>query len=459
MHRDKEGGFTLVELVFGAVIMALMVASIGTLFIDNLHTVTLGKARAIGLAVANEKIEALRDLPYDSVATQGGTIYPPGTLPDNETVTRNNYKFNVHTDISYVDDAYDGYITCPCASGPAAGKPKDLYPYDYKKAQVTVTLASSGAVVSTLSTDISGKAAETSSNTGILSITVLDANGLAIANANVTVTNASASPAVNISTTTDNNGLVIIPKLPPDSSNRYQVIASLPGYSTDGTIPDPAGVQNAVKLNPNVLVQQITALTLAIDRVSTLYVHVTDTTGAAKSNFAVTVAGAKKLMTNTDVFKYSQASTTNATGDITLTGIEWDAYSFTLPAGYYLVSSSPYSPVALNPNGSLTANLVVSSSSSYPRITTVFPASAQTGTASTSVVVTGANLGNGTSLSLSKSSQTSINGTGCVSGGGSPSTTLTCIVNLNGAATGLWDLMVTNNGNAATQTGGFNVTP
>jgi len=60
MNRDSEGGFTLVELVFGAVIMALMVGSIGTLFIDNLHTVTLGKARAIGLAVANEKIEALR---------------------------------------------------------------------------------------------------------------------------------------------------------------------------------------------------------------------------------------------------------------------------------------------------------------------------------------------------------------------------------------------------------------
>ncbi len=439
--------------------MALMVGSIGTLFIDNLHTVTLGKARAIGLAVANEKIEALRDLPYDSISTKNGTIYPPGALLDNETVIRDNYKFNVHTDINYVDDAYDGYITCPCASGPAAGKPKDLYPYDYKKAQVTVTLVSSGAVVSTLSTDISGKAAETSSNTGILSITVLDANGQPVENANVTITNASQSPAVNIATTTDNNGLVIIPKLPPDSLNRYQVIASLPGDSTDGTIPDPAGVQNAVKLNPNVLVQQITALTLAIDRVSTLYVHVTDTSGAAKSSFAVTVTGAKKIMTNTDVFKYSQASTTNGTGDITLTGMEWDAYSFTLPSGYYLVSSSPYSPVALNPNGSLTANLVVSNSSSYPRIVSVFPASAQTGTASTSVAVTGSNFSGGNTLTLSLAGQTSINATGCNGAGTNPAMTLTCIVNLTGAATGLWDLSVTNSGNTATQTGGFNVTP
>src|SRR5476649_2277155 len=175
MKHRSDGGFTLVELVFGAVIMALMVGSIGQLYVSNLSTVVLGKSRAIGVALANEKIEALRDLPYDSVSTQNGTIYPPGNVLDDETVLKDSYKFSVHTDINYVDDPYDGYASCPCASGPAAGKPKDLYPYDYKKAQVTVKLASSGQIVALLATDIAGKAAETSSNTGILSITVLDA--------------------------------------------------------------------------------------------------------------------------------------------------------------------------------------------------------------------------------------------------------------------------------------------
>src|SRR3954469_16510321 len=104
--RQGEGGFTLVEVVFGAVIMALMVASVGSLFISNIQTVTLGKARAIGVALANEKMEALRDLPYDSVSTQNGTIYPPGNILDNETVTKDNFRFSVHTDINYVDDAY-----------------------------------------------------------------------------------------------------------------------------------------------------------------------------------------------------------------------------------------------------------------------------------------------------------------------------------------------------------------
>ena len=313
MTRQGEGGFTLVEVVFGAVLMALMVAAVGSLYVSNLNTVTLGKARAIGLALANEKMEALRDLPYDSVATQGGAIYPPGNVLDDETVVKGKYTFLVHTDINYVDDPYDGYISCPCGSGPAAGKPKDLYPYDYKKTQITVKLKSSGAVVATLSTDIAGKAAETSSNTGILSITVLDANGQPVPNANVTIVNTNPNPDVNISTTTDNNGLVMIPKLPPDSANRYQITASLPGYSTDGTIPDPAGSQTAVELNPNVLAQQITSVTLKIDRVSTLYLHVTDTSGNPINNLAVTTTSAKQIKLNPIVYKYSQ-TTSSRTG-------------------------------------------------------------------------------------------------------------------------------------------------
>ncbi len=454
MKRDTQGGFTLVEVVFGAVIMALMITAISTLFLDNLRVVTLGKARAIGLAIANEKLEALRDLPYDSLATQGGAIYPPGNILDNETLTRDNFKFSVNTNISYVDDPYDGYASCPCGSGPAQGKPQDLYPYDYKKAEINVKLVSSGQVVATLTTNVAGKAAETSSNTGILSITVLDANGQPVPDAVVTVTNANPSPAVNITTTTDSNGLVVIPKLPPDSSNRYQVTASLAGYSTDGTIPDPAGSQNAVELNPNVLAQQITALTLSIDRVSTLYVHVVDTSGNPVSGLAVTTSSTKKIKTNPDEFKYSQATNTNASGNITLTGMEWGAYSFAVPAGNYIVATSPYAPVALNPNGSVTANLVVSTSSTWPEITSLTPLTQATGSNPVSITVTGVNFSSG-QVKLQKSGQSDINCTG----GSTTSTTITCDLNLTGAVTGDWDVVVTKSGNSTTQTGGFSVTP
>lgn len=456
MDRRNEGGFTLVELVFGAVVMAMMVAAIGQLYLSNLNTVVLGKSRAIGVALANEKMEALRDLPYDSLSTQNGAIYPPGNILDNETVAKDNYTFLVHTDINYFDDPYDGYISCPCASGPAAGKPKDLYPYDYKKAQITVTLKSSGKKVASLTSDFAGKAAETSTSTGILSLTVLDANGLPVPNANVTIVNTNPNPDVNITTTTDNNGLVMIPKLPPDSSNRYQVTASLPGYSTDGTIPDPSGSQVAVQLNPNVLAQQITAVTLKIDRLSTLYVNAVDTTGAAIPNLAVTTTGAKTIKTGPTVYKYSVSNSTDASGNITLTGMEWDSYSFAVPAGYYIVSASPYAPAALSPNSAATVNLVVSTSSSYPTIKSATPIAAQTGTGAQSLKVTGTNFGSGTTMTLKKSGSADIVGTSCSY---TSTTAVTCSMNLTGAATGAWDIVMVKSGNTATQTGGLSVTP
>jgi len=450
-----EGGFSLVEVVFGAVIMALMVGAIGTLFLDNLRVVTLGKARAIGLGLASEKMEALRDLPYDSLSTQNGAIYPPGNIPDTETVVRDNYTFTVKTEIVYVDDPYDGVENGPVSTGPAAGKPQDLYPYDYKKTQITVKLKSSGAVVSTLTTDVAGKAAETSSNTGILSIKVINASGAAIPNANVSIVNTNPNPDVNINTTTDNNGFVIIPKLPPDSSNRYQVIASLGGYSTDGTIPDPAGSQTAVELNPNVLAQQITSLTLAIDLLSTLYVNVVDTSGAAKTSFNVTTTGAKVIKQNTTVYKYTGTTATDGSGNITLSGMEWDSYSFAVPAGWYIVSASPYAPTALNPNTSKTVNLVVTNDSTWPTIKSISPVSGQTGSTAVSIAVTGTNIPSSTSLKLKLAGQSDINATGCTGGG----TVLTCSLNLTGAVTGAWDVELTKSGNTATQVGGFNVVP
>jgi hypothetical protein len=434
--------------------MAMMVGAVGSMFISNLQTVTLGKARAVALGLANEKMEELRNLPYNSLATQNGAIYPPGNIADNETDVRDNYTFKVNTQIVYVDDPYDGN-----AQGTIVGKPTDLYPYDYKEAQIKVTLATSGQLVAELATYVAGATAETASNTGILSITVLNASGQAIPNAVVTITNPNESPAVNITTSTDNNGIVLIPKLPPDSLNQYQVTATLGGYSTDGTIADPPGAQTAVKLDPNVLVGQITSVTLAIDQLSTLYINVVNTSGAPISGLAVTTTGSKQTKLNPTVYKYSLATATNASGSITLSGMEWDSYNFAVPAGYYIVSSSPYAPSALSPNSSLTENLVVSQSATWPVITTVTPSTQDTGVSAVSVAIVGSNLPSTATVALSQTGQTNITGTGCTSTGSNPTMKLTCTLNLSSAATGIWNLSVTNSTGKTTQTGGFVVNP
>ncbi len=372
MTRRGESGFTLIETIIGLTIMMLMITAVVGLFVDNLHVLTIGKARAIGLQLANEQMEYLRDLPYQSAATVGGAIYPPGTIADTQTMIRGGYTFWVQTEISYVDDPYDGN-----AAGTIVGKPTDLNSGDYKKAQVTVRMRNAtGTKVAQLTTDIAGKAAETASNTGVISVKVIDANGQPVANASVHIYNPSPNPDVDITTTTDNQGSVVIPNLPPDSSNRYQITASLSGYSTDGTIADPAGAQTAVEQNLNVLAQQISAITLSIDRIATLNLSVVDTSGAALAGKAITVTGAKKIKQNPDEYKYSASSTTDSSGSISLSAMEWDSYSFVSPAGYYLVSVQPYAPVALQPGTSLSVKLILSTLSSFPAISSVTPTSA-----------------------------------------------------------------------------------
>jgi len=388
-------------------------------------------------------MEDLRNLPYASLATLHGTIYPPGNLADNQTVVRDNYTFTVFTQIIYIHNPYDSNV---------AG-------YDYKQAEITIKLKSTGQTVALLSSYIAGSTIATPTNTGVLSISVINASGQPVPSAQVTITNPYESPAVNISTLTNNLGVVVIPDLPVDSSNQYQVSATLPGYSTDGTIAKPSGSQTAVELNPNILANQITSSTLAIDQLSTLNLQVDDTSGAPMPGLSVTTTGSKETKKNPIVYKYSVATATNSTGGITLGGMEWDSYSFSVPAGYYIVDSSPYVPTALSPNSALTENLVVSMSSTWPAIASISPTAQASGTSSFSVAITGSNLPAASTVSLHMTGQTSITATGCTSTGSNPSEVLTCNVNLTGAATGNWNLVVTSGVGTVTQPGGFDVSP
>ena len=447
MSLKSDSGFTLIETVIGLAIMAIMVMGISQLFVTNLTTVALGKARAVGLAAANQQMEYLRTLAYTDVSVAGGVVFPQGTIPKNQDVVVDSMTLTVNTDIRYVDDPYDGK---------AGGTPNDLNPADYKRAQVTVYLKSSGKQLAQLTTDIAAKTESSMANSGVLSVNVIDASGLPVEGATVQVTNTTTSPTVNLSSTTDSSGILAIPNLPIDSSNDYNVVVTKAGYSTEQTIAEPAGTQTAYRLNPNVLLQQVTSLYLPIDKLSNLTVNVKDPTGAVLANSAITITGAKKTKLTPDVYKYSQVSTTDATGTIALTGIEWDSYSFTPPTGFYLVTASPYAPLALSPGVSQTINLVLSATSTLPRIVKVAPATGSVAAGTVAVTITGANMPSGTTVKLKKAGSTDISATSVVSTNGGA--TLTMNFSLTGASAGTWDIAVTSTG-TTTQPGGFIVTP
>ena len=55
----------------------------------------LAKAKISAVALANEKMEDIRNMTYDELATEHGIIYPGGNILDDETIVRKNINFNV----------------------------------------------------------------------------------------------------------------------------------------------------------------------------------------------------------------------------------------------------------------------------------------------------------------------------------------------------------------------------
>lgn len=446
--QRNENGFSLIEAIISVGMVSIMAVAVVGLFSGNILSLGLSQSRATGLALANEKMEYLRDLPYDSVATQDGPIYPAGTISDNENVTRNGIKFRVNITIKYADDPFDGNL-----DGTVSGKPQDLYPYDYKQAEIKVYLQNNSAKVASLTTNIAAKAAETASNTGILRIKVQNANGQPVEDATVQITNTTINPNVDITTTTDQAGLVVVPKLPPDSGNDYQITVTKGGYSSEQTHDDPPGTQTATKLHPNVLVQQITDLTFSIDQPGNANITVTDTSGAPITGVNAAINGLKTIYANPTAYKYSQTRTTNASGQISLSGVEWDSYSLSL-SGYYIVTTSPMQAFSVAPGSNIDVSVVATTSASWPRLTSFLPTS-DVNDGSTTLTLNGANFTSGTTIKLTKAGQSDIPGTGVAITGGNE---ITANFNISGVAAGAWDVVITNNsGQQAVQSGGFNV--
>ncbi len=443
-YRKARKGFTLVEILLDFAIVTLVSTAVVSAYLASFKSIELAKAKIAAVAIANEKMEILRNMPYDELATEYGPIYPPGDILDSEEVIRKGIRFNASTVITCVDDSFDGQT------------PTDKNICDYKRLEVTVAKQGRSSYLSKLSSFAAAKAAETDSNTGIIKICVVDANSQALPEAEIRIQNANLTPPLDIATTTDNTGCAMVPNLPPDQHFGYHITITKSGYSTAMTYDRTPQNPNEPFADPYVGIQQVTDKTFSIDRTSDLAINLVDTDGNPVSNANVQVHGAKIKYINPPTYKYSETKTTDETGRIVLPDMEFDDYTLTVE-NRIIASTSPYQPVQLHPGQDLSVLMIAAVSTSSPRINEVEPVSSRSGE-TVSVLISGKNYTDGLSAKLTRSGETEIVGSNIVVDSHAGEDTVEADFNLNGAAAGLWDIIITNpDGSSLKQVNGFEV--
>ncbi len=443
----KKRGFTLIEVLVDMFLLSVVFVTVFAGFMSTTKVIKLSRAKITAVALVNEKMEELRNMPYDSVATQHGMIYPPGNLVDMEEFQRGGYKFTLKRDIRYVDDPFDGD-----AAGTIAGKPKDLYPYDYKKVELSVSLVGGKGILATISSNMSGKAAETPSNTGIIKVCIVDSLSLSVSEANVKIQNFSVSPVVDINIVTGTDGCIFVPNLPPESHNKYHLEVTKSGYSTDMTYPRTVQNPNAQQPDVNVIIQEVTSQTLSIDRLGSLVVDIVDSAGAPVPSASLHIVGKKLKWFNPSTPKYSADVITDENGHLKLENMEFGDYTITV-LNKTIAMTSPYQPVSLKAASEISVKIQLAASGSSLIIKSCEPLNGLIST-TVNIDIIGQNISSGATIKLVRAAVPDIIGTNVTLVKG----VLSADFNLANAQVGLYDIVITNSGGESlTQIGGFEV--
>ncbi|MEK7176953.1 MAG: prepilin-type N-terminal cleavage/methylation domain-containing protein [Patescibacteria group bacterium] len=122
----KQRGFTLIEIVIATAIFLLFAIGVYQAYTTIFNAIANAHNRALATDLANVRFEVIKNLPYSSVGTVGGT--PSGLIAVSETVTSDNVSFTVATTIMNVDDPFDGLL--------GGG---DIFPADYKLVEISIT--------------------------------------------------------------------------------------------------------------------------------------------------------------------------------------------------------------------------------------------------------------------------------------------------------------------------------
>lgn len=325
--RDGNPGLTLIDVIVGVAIAGLLLAAVFGMFNTSLTVIFDANARSQAIALAEQRMEYIRSLPYRDIGTKGGI--PAGELQEDETIKRDSISFNRRTFVQYYDDAADG----------TGDDDSNNIQEDYKRAKVEVTWQDGSQTKSVESAGfIVPDGIESSEGGGTLSLHVFDAVGDPVADAEVRIENPSTSPAIDTTTFTNASGTTKFSGAP--ASSNYQVTVSKPGYSTARTYdqtetnvaPDPGHL--------TVASSSVTSASFPIDVLSDITLHTKTPIRSASYTEpfadATGIADSKDITVDNNKLQLSQSGGSYATSGFmytltfgTSTVRRWDRLTFT----------------------------------------------------------------------------------------------------------------------------------
>lgn len=257
MNKIFSSGFTLVEILVGIALLIIIFTGLFGIFQLGMKIISYSKAQTIAIALANEKIEEIRNLPYKDIGTVGGI--PPGVISEILTLTRNKITFTIKTTIIYIDDPFDGLF------------PDDSLPKDYKRAKIKVSWPGFWGGEINLITDVAPKGIETEAGGGTLIFWILDASGKGVPQANINLINNQVSPPINANYQTNDSGYFVLAGS-PTSTESYQIRVTKNGFNEDRTYSREE-VANPTQPHLSVFEGKITEASFSIDLLSSFLIE------------------------------------------------------------------------------------------------------------------------------------------------------------------------------------------
>lgn len=340
-------GFMLIEALTVLFIFSLITITFYSVFTIGTRYIQEAKNRLGALAIANEKIEIVRNLAYDDIGTVNGDI--EGNIPQDQDIVENTRQFHVHTEVIYIDDAFDGVAFADT-----------VWFEDYKKVTVTVSWSNGESTeeVSLISRFVPPGKEVPHAGDGILSINVFSnqPGGGGIAGSEVHIYNPETG--IDTSRNTDGAGNVtFMGSNISDSIQKYQLTVTKAGHETVTTMPPyPGSAYNPEDVHASVVTGVMNVKNIVQNALANIEISTVNYLNEAVPGITFNLVGGRKLGANvappfTPIYNFGEDSTTNASGEKLFSSISPGEYNFSLIDSalndYEIISINPIAPFSL----------------------------------------------------------------------------------------------------------------